>query len=85
MAWIDLSQEMEFTDHAYKEFHPGKLLIFNFEGSKTYMKIKRIDGKKVWVTEVKTYSEEEFEKMTGAQLQERETWHKIHPYMIKSK
>lgn len=64
MAWIDLTEDMEFTDQAYKDFHPGMLMRFNFEGSMVEMKIMRIDRKtkKIWVTEVRTLSLDEFEK-----------------------
>lgn len=62
MAWIDLSQEMEFTDLAKQDFKPGMILRFNYEDSITEMKIMRLDWPKVWVKEIKTLSLKEFEK-----------------------
>lgn len=53
MAWINLSEDYEFTDHALENFKNGQVLTFDYEGSQMHMKVKRIDGKKVWVTEVK--------------------------------
>ena len=62
MAWIDLSQEMEFTDLAKQDFKTGMILRFNYENSITEMKIMRLDWPKVWVKEIKTMSLEDFEK-----------------------
>ena len=42
MAWINLSDEMEFTDEAYEDFFPGMMMVFDYEGSKTYMKLSLI-------------------------------------------
>ena len=53
MAWINLSDDYEFTEHALDNFTPGQILTFDYEGSQMHMKVKRRDGKKVWVTEVK--------------------------------
>lgn len=71
MAWINLADEMEFTERAYTDFHVGQILVFDFEGSKNYLKIMRINKPKIWVKQVDTYSIEEFETMTGAKLEER--------------
>lgn len=71
MPWINLADEMEFTDRAYEDFYAGQILIFDFEGSKNYLKIMRIKKPKIWVKQVETYSIEEFEQMTGAKLEER--------------
>lgn len=75
MAWINLSDEMEFTDEAYEDFFPGMMMVFDYEGSKTYMKVRRIDKKqkKMWVEEAHTYSPAEFEKKFGVEIKERES------------
>ncbi len=52
MAWINLSDDYEFTEHALKNIIPGQVLTFDYEGGKIHMKVKRIAGKKVWVTEI---------------------------------
>lgn len=62
MAWIDLSEDYDFNDNAFRDFKPGMIMRFDYEGSITEMKIMRIDKPKVWVKEVRTLSLKEFEK-----------------------
>lgn len=59
MAWIDLSQDYEFTDQFYDEVKAGKVLVFDYEGSEISMKIKRISGKKVWAENITLYRPDE--------------------------
>lgn len=56
MAWIDLTPDLTKKG---RELPVGKVLIFDFEGSKTYLKIVRKRNGKVWAKEIDTYSPEE--------------------------
>lgn len=61
MAWIDLTPDL--TKQAIKDFKAGHVLIFEFEGSKTYFKVMRNYKGKIWVKETKLYTIEEARKI----------------------
>ena len=58
---IDISADMTDTFYADPNITKGKVLIFNFEGSETHMKIVRLNRRKktCMVTEIKLRTEQE--------------------------
>jgi hypothetical protein len=63
---IDISSEMNSTFYKDKDIKVGSVLIFGYEGSKTSLKIIRLNRSKklCWVEEVKLYSQKEFDELT---------------------
>lgn len=53
MAWIDLTPEL--TEEGQQRVNVGEVLIFNYEGSKTMLKIMRKHKGKVWAKEIWLY------------------------------
>ncbi len=53
MKWIDMTPDL--TEKGLKELQVGQVMIFEFEGSKTYLKIMRKHKGKVWAKEIQLY------------------------------
>lgn len=54
MSWIDLTPEL--TIKGQKELKTGQILGFDFEGSKTWLRIMRKAKGKIWAKEIDTYT-----------------------------
>ena len=54
MTWIDLTPEL--TLKGQEELKTGQILGFDFEGSKTWLRIMRKAKGKVWAKEIDTYT-----------------------------
>lgn len=57
MKWINLTDDL--TEKGKKELKVGQVMIFDYEGSKTYLKIMRKRKGKVWAKEIQMYRPEE--------------------------
>ena len=57
MSWVDFTNDL--TKKGQRELKVGQVLMFNFEGSETHLKIMRKKNGKVWVKEVYLYKPEE--------------------------
>jgi hypothetical protein len=53
MTWIDLTPDL--TEEGQQRLNVGEVLIFNYEGSKTNIRIMRKYKGKVWGKEVQLY------------------------------
>ena len=70
---IDISNDMTDAFYADKDIKKGKVLIFNFEGTETHMKITRLNRTKktCFVTEVNLVREEDLEGDVLKQIKEQ--------------
>lgn len=58
-TWIDLTPEL--TEEGQEKVKVGEVLIFNYEGSKTMLKIMRKYKDKVWAKEIWLYRPDQIE------------------------
>lgn len=59
MTWIDLTPDL--TEEGQQRVNVGEVLIFNYEGSKTMLKIMRKYKGKVWAKEIWLYRPDQIE------------------------
>lgn len=57
MKWVDLTKDL--TKKGREELKTGQILGFDFEGSKTWLRIVRKSKGKVWAKEIETFRPEE--------------------------
>ena len=53
MGWLDITGEL--TPQGKRWLKVGQVLVFDFEGSKLYLKVMRKRNGKVWAKETKLY------------------------------
>lgn len=59
MAWIDITPDL--TKEGIRKLKVGQVMVFDFEGSKTYLKVMRKRNGKVWVKNNYLYHPDEVE------------------------
>jgi len=71
--YIDISNDMTPAFYKDPEIKKGKILIFNFEGSETHLKIVRLNRKSriCFAKEVKLVKEEDLEGDVLKQIKEQ--------------
>lgn len=62
----------ELTKEGLAKLKVGQVLVFDYEGSRTELKITKINRKshKCWVKEVKLYSQQEVDDMAPGEFNE---------------
>jgi hypothetical protein len=59
--WEDISDLLTLA--GADKVLPGQVLVFDFEGSKTRLKIRRKAKGKIWAEQITTYTEDEVKDM----------------------
>lgn len=63
MTWINIGDDV--NDIAYEHWFRGQSLTFDYEGSKTYFRVMRIDKprRKIWLKEYQPKTADEIAKL----------------------
>lgn len=56
MTWLDITKDLPKPKPGTPDFQTGQILGFDFEGSKTWLRIMRKAKGKVWAKEIDTYT-----------------------------
>lgn len=67
--WEDVSDVL--TAEGANKVQVGQVLVFDFEGSKIRLKIRRKSKGKVWAERVELYTEDEVQKMSIRERKEK--------------
>ena len=61
----------EFTKEGLAKLKTGQILIYDMEGTRTELKITKINRKshKCYVKETKTYTQEQFDNLSGEEYE----------------